>query len=236
LQADRSTYSATNPFPASGGYTLLLTVAGDGGASPGGDGYGKAQVTASGFVSFAGTLADNTSVAPGAVSVSKYGQWPLYIAPYGKLGAVLGWIDFTNGAFAGEAGWFRAGANGPLYKSGFTNWLSVVSSPFVPGTAKSPILDVTNLTVTLSGGGLPSALSNSVTLRDNGKLVPEGAGTSNLGLSVNLASGEITGAFVDPATRRLSVIKGVVLEQQTNAGGFFVATNATGKFELTPAP
>jgi hypothetical protein len=236
LQADRATYGATNPFPKQGRYTVLLGGASDGSASPGGDGYGTFNIMSSGLVSFVGVLPDNTSIAPSAVSISKHGQWPLYIALCGKLGALFGWIDFTNGNFAGDATWLRVGADGTLYKSGFTNSLSISSSPFVPGTTRVPVLDVTNLTVTLSGGGLPEAFSNNVTLYNSGKLTANGPGMPDLTLSVSPATGKVSGSFVDPVTGRAAVIKGVVLQQQTDAGGFFITTNATGTFVLTPQP
>jgi hypothetical protein len=234
LQADHATYGITNPFPNKGRYTILLGGDSDGSASPGGDGYGTFRITSSGIVSFTGVLPDNTSVAPSAVSVSKYGQWPLYIPLYGKLGAVIGWITFTNGNFAGDANWFRVGAYGTLYKGGFTNALSILSSLFAPGTSRVPVLDSTNLTVTLSGGGLPNVLSNNVVLYASGKLAANGPGISNLTLSVSPATGTVSGKFVDPVTRRATDIKGVVLQQQTNGGGFFIATNATGRFVLSP--
>jgi hypothetical protein len=160
----------------------------------------------------------------------------LYIALYGHRGALVGWIDFTNGNFVGDTSWFRIGAYGPRYKSGFTNTLSISSSLFVPGTATSPVLALTNLMVTLSGGGLANAISNDVTLYNNGKLAANGPEISNLTLSVSPATGVATGNFVDPATGRVTVIKGVILQQQTNGGGFFIATNAVGKFLLTPQP
>lgn len=236
LQADRATFGSTNPFPNLGRYTLLLAGTGDGSAGQGGDGYGTFAITSAGLLSFAGVLPDNTGIAPPAVSVSKYGQWPLYIALYGKLGALVAWMDFTNGDFAGEATWMRAGAVGPLYKSGFTNSLSVSSSRFVPGTTKVPVLDLTNLEATLAGGGLPNVLSNGVILYNNGKLRPDGPGISNLVLSASPAAGTVSGSFVDPVTRRATAVKGVVLQQQNSAGGFFITSNASGTFVLTPQP
>jgi hypothetical protein len=51
---------------------------------------------------------------------------------------------------------------------------------------------------------------------------------------VSPGTGVISGSFMDPSTRLTTPIKGVVLQQQTNAAGFFEGTNATGKFVLTP--
>ncbi len=225
LQADRATYLSTNPFPNQGRYTMVL-----GGVGGVGDGYGMFNITSAGLVSLSGVLPDNTSITPPAVSISKYGQWPLYIALHGKLGALIGWLDFTNGDFTGDANWFRLGGDG------FTNSLSITSSTFAPGAGAIPILGVTNLCVSLTGGDLPDVLSNNVTFSNGGKLIPSGSGISNLVLSVTPASGAVSGSFIDPVTRRATAIKGVVLQQQSSAGGFFVTTNATGAFVLTPQP
>jgi hypothetical protein len=238
LQADRATFSATNPCPNAGKYTLALE-SGGGSQSPGGYGYGTATISAAGsVVSLSGVLSDNTTVLlPSASGVSKTGQWPLYIPLYGKLGSLSGWIDFTNGpsVLAGEAGWFRVGASGKLYPAGFTNYPAITGSTFAPGTTRVPVLSETNnLNIILSGGGLGTNLTNTVTLYNTGRFVTNGAGIPKLTLSVVPSTGVVSGSFLDPLTLLATPIKGVVLQQQTNAAGFFVSTNATGTFILTP--
>jgi hypothetical protein len=47
-------------------------------------------------------------------------------------------------------------------------------------------------------------------------------------------TGILTGSFLDPATGLTTPISGLVMQQQTNAAGFFLSTNATGLFQLTP--
>jgi hypothetical protein len=234
LQADRAGYSATNPYPYHGKYTLLLGGTNDGTAAPGGDGYGTVTVSAGGLVSLHGVLSDNTSVAPSPAAISQYGQWPLYIPLYGKLGSLAGWIFpiTPSNSFAGSAAWFRTGPAGKLYPKGFTNALSTSGSAFAPGNRETPVLDVTNLAVVLSGGGLAGALTNDVTLYNGGRLLTNGGGIPRLTLSVNPSTGVLSGSFED--TGRTAAIKGVVLQEQTNAAGFFLGTNAAGSFLLTP--
>ena len=232
LQADRATFSASNPCPNRGKYTLVLESAGNG---PGGDSIGTASISAAGLASLSGVLSDNTNAVTSASGVSKYGQWPFYMALYGKLGSLSGWIDFTNGASrpAGEANWFRAGAS-KLYPAGFTNEMTVTGSAFTPGTARIPMLSQTNLSVILSGGGLGTNLTNAVTLYNTGRFLTNGAGIAKLTLSAATNTGVISGSFLDPVTSLKTPIKGVVLQQQTNAAGFFLGTNASGTFFLTP--
>jgi hypothetical protein len=241
LEADRATYSAANPFTNQGKYTLIF------GGANNGDGYGTVSASPKGMVSLSGVLPDNTSVAPGAVSVSKDGRWPLYIPLYGRFGSLVGWIDFTNqGAslvdltnsgvcsFAGyNVMWFRTSADGKLYTNGFTNSLTVIGSAFSPDN-NAALLGFPNLEVTLSGGGLPDVLTNSVSPSANGRFTINGGGISGLTLSLNPATGVIRGGFAGPAATRSTPIKGVIFQEQTNAGGFFPGATNSGTFLLTP--
>ena len=236
LQANRAAFSATNIFPAHGKYTMLFGNGSDGSESPGGSGYSSVTITPEGMVSWNGFLADNTSVTVPAVSISKSGQWPLYVPLYGKLGSLSGWINLgASNTFSGEANWFRVRPFGKLYPAGFTNALSIAGSSFTPGTAKIPVMEPTNnLILTLSGGGLNSALTDMLTLYNSGAFKTNAAGVSRLTLSVSPATGVINGSFLDPLTRLTTTIRGAVLQQQGYAGGFFVSTNSTGTFLLNP--
>jgi hypothetical protein len=240
LEADRATYSAANPFTNQGKFTLLF------GDTNNGAGYGTVNVSAAGMVSLRGVLSDNTSVAPGAVSVSKDGWWPLYIPLYGRFGSLVGWIHFTNNgvsiidltntnvcSFAGfNAMWFRTNTDGKFHPGGFTNALTIVGSAFAPDTS-AVLLGLTNLEVILSGGNLTGALSNSVNASDSGKFTSSGGDISGLALSLNPATGVIKGSFTDPVTSATALIKGIVFQEQTNAGGFFPGATNSGNFLLT---
>jgi hypothetical protein len=237
LQADRATFGPANVFPAHGKYTMSFGNTNDGSVSPGGDGYGTASISAGGMVSWSGALADGTSVAPAAVSISKYGQWPLYIPLYGKLGSISGWITLPLPAastFAGEANWFRVGAYGKLYPAGFTNALSIAGSSFTPGSASIPVLDSANFVLTLSGDGLgANTLASGLTLSGAGKFATNSGNISKLTLSVAPATGVMSGSFLDPQTKLTTPLKGVVLQEQGNAAGFFLSAGETGSFMLT---
>jgi hypothetical protein len=231
LQADRAIYSGSNPCPERGKYTLLFSDTKSGGASTGGDGYGTVSVGLNGLVALQAVLSDNTGAPAAPASVSPSGQWPLYIPLYGGLGSLVGWIDFrstSSNSFAGTAAWFRTGS-----AATFTNLLSVAGSTFTNATSKSSILGATNLSVVLSGGGLTTALTNAVILEKSGKLEPTGGNIPGLALSINPSNGVITGGCKDPFTGRTAPIKGVIFQQQTNAGGFFPGTGAVGQFLLT---
>jgi hypothetical protein len=233
LQANRA-----GSFPAPGRYTMIFAGTNeDTAASPGGDGYAAIDISPTGVASLTGVLSDNTSVAPSAVRLPANGQWPLYIPLYGKLGSLSGWIDFTNGGWAGNAAWFRGGPYGKLYRAGFTNTVSIIGMPFTNGNAHTPALDLTNLEVTLTNGDLgANSYSDAVTLYNSGRLATNSGDIPRLTLSVNPSTGVISGSFRDPASGLPTLIKGVLL-QPTNGAGFFVTPNSanpTGILLLTP--
>jgi hypothetical protein len=237
LEADLAIYATTNPSPLRGTNTIIFDSGSDGAASPGGAGWGKVVVSPAGMASLTGTLPDNTAVAPSAAGVSKYGEWPLYLPLYGAgtYGSLSGWVVFTNlpgESLEGNAAWFRTNSSGKLYPHGFTNNVSMTGSTFTPGRAKTNVLGLTNFLVTLSGGNLLVPLTNDAMLSPGGKFVTNGSGISKLTLSVVTNTGIISGSFLDPATGLATPISGVVLQEQTNAAGFFLSTNATGLFEL----
>ena len=58
-------------------------------------------------------------------------------------------------------------------------------------------------------------------------------GTENVKLSVNLGSGIISGQFIDFVTGLKAPTKGVVLQQQNYARGYFMSTNTAGAFTLS---
>ena len=238
LEADLAVCTAAAPSPWRGAYTMILDSDSAGIAGPGGAGWAKVIVSPAGMASLAGALSDNTPVAPSAAGVSKYGRWPLYIPLYGTgtLGSLSGWVTFTNlpgVSLEGGAAWFRTNSSGKLYPHGFTNNVSITGSAFRPGPAKTPVLGATNFQITLSGGNLPVPLTNDATLFLAGKFTTNGPGISKLTLAVVTNTGIISGSFLAPATGLATPISGIVLQQQTNAAGFFLSTNATGLFQLT---
>lgn len=58
--------------------------------------------------------------------------------------------------------------------------------------------------------------------------------TEHVRLSMNAGNGIISGRFNDLTTGRSTPIKGVALQKQNYARGFFLSTNASGSFTLTP--
>ncbi len=242
LNADRAVFTASANKAADyeGKYTLAIAGSDDPATSPGGFGCATLSVSSAGLITMTGNLADGTAMSQ-SVSVSKDGRWPFYAAyatpPAGNGGAVLSWITFSNqpaSALGGTMYWFRPAAKTPaVYQSGFTNIASVVGSAYNP-TAK-PLLALTNGQVTLDSGDLPYAISNQITLTPTETIiVPHTVEVTNkLALTINKTTGAISGSFANPSDSKQTItVKGVLLQNQTNAAGYFLDANQSGAFLL----
>jgi hypothetical protein len=77
----------------------------------------------------------------------------------------------------------------------------------------------------LEGGNLPSLITVT-NLSDN---------TDKLTLKTNRTTGLITGSFANPAKPKQTInVSGVILQNKTNALGYFLGTNRSGIFTLDP--
>jgi hypothetical protein len=242
LIADRAVFNATinKALDYTGKYTLAIAGSDDDATSPGGFGWATLSISAGGLISASGKLADGTAISRSA-SVSKDGRWPFYAAyaspPAGNGGAVVGWINFSNRPatdLGGTLYWFRpAGSKPTFYQNGFSNALPVIGSAYNP--TNKPLLSLTNAQVTLDGGNLPLSITNQINLSSNSVItVPiTAANTNKLTLTITKATGAISGSFANPLKPKQTIkINGVLLQNQTNAAGYFLGTNQSGAFLL----
>ena len=213
LQGDlKPVWTAKNPSPYAGRYTMVLTNGGTN-SVPGGDSYGCLTVSKPGILSVAGNLADGKAFSQ-SVPISTNGLWPFYTYVAGSGDFLLGWIAFQSS----DSGWiaFQSSDLRPI-TIGQTNllWskapppktaiippgspilLNLAGAPYaVPGRNSSG-LSLTDPVVILSGGGLVSAETKPVVY--NGKLKYS---TNNLTLSINPTVGSFTGQFQIRKTAR----------------------------------
>jgi hypothetical protein len=136
---------------------------------------------------------------------------------------LLGWVPLQQNDLAGETNIFwgkAASLKDPYYPDGFTNAFDLTTSSYVVPGKGATSLSLVSPVVTLTGGGLAEALSNSIAYE--GKQVYAG---SNLTLSINPALGSFTGSFENPANGASLKLNGVVLQNQESAFGFFLGTN-----------
>jgi hypothetical protein len=246
IQADRAVFSATAD-PATnyaGQFTLLLppdTNAPVG--SPGGYGYAAITNTLGGISTLGGALADGTPFL-WSVPVARNGGVPLYQSLYSGKGSLLGWIYFTNEppqnvSADSSVSWIKPSVPNTLYPSGFTNLTGVLGSPFTNTTkAGVPVLNLTSATLFLSNGNLKggtliftniNSAKNSLTNLAGGTKLGE---TNYLVLAINTNNGLVTVTFKATGAKTNTVGHGTVLQNQTNAAGYFLGTNQSGAFML----
>jgi hypothetical protein len=226
LQGDlKPDWTAKNPSPYAGQYTMILTNGGTNNV-PGGDSYGSLTVSKLGVLSVAGKLADGNAFSQ-SVPISTNGLWPFYtyVAEGGDF--LLGWIAFqTSDSGAVTLGqtnlfWSKApSSKDRYYPAGFSSTnFDLAGSPYAFPGRNSSGLTLTNPVVILSGGGLV-AMTNPVAY--NEKLV---YANSNLTLSINPTVGSFTGRLKLAEDGPSIKMDGVVLQDQEGAFGFFLSTN-----------
>jgi hypothetical protein len=215
-------WTAQNPSPLAGNYTMVLPWATGTVAAPGGDSYGVGTVNTKGVLSMAGELADGATFSV-AAPVSQGGQWPFYVYAAPGKDAVLGWVTVSNGLSGTNVNWSKAAGKGPLYQAGFGNVLQLVGSPWQAPAKESAALTLANPAVTLSGGGLTEPLTDPVDLQDF--LTYAG---DNLTLSIRPSNGSFSGWFISPAGGGRHTISGVVLQNEGRALGLFPGSNGSG--------
>jgi hypothetical protein len=236
LAGDQAVFSATRKaINYEGQYTLIIPGTSEPTVGPFGAGYETVSVVASGAITFSGSLADGTTVTPMTSIVSKDGSWPFYLSLYGGNGSLWSWNYFANGAImsATNASWINATntTKSALYRAGFTNQaVSIVGSAY--NSTDDPLLALTSGQVIFAGGNLLSPITNQFTLTSkNAFILTNALDTNKLTLTIN--KGLIIGSFANPAEPKQTIkVNGVILQNQTNAQGYFLGTNQSGAFLL----
>jgi len=215
-------WTARNPSPLAGSYTMALPWTTGTVGEPGGDSYAVGAVNTQGVLSMAGTLADGATFSVSA-PVSLGGQWPFYVYSASGKDSLLGWVTVNNGLSGANISWSKAAGKGPLYAAGFNNVLQLAGSPWKAPARQSAALTLTNPAVSLSGGNLLEPQTSSVALQD----FLTYAGT-DLSLTIRPANGSFSGWFTSPGAAGRQTISGVVLQNQGRAIGLFPGTAASG--------
>ena len=237
LSGDQAVFSSTaKATNYQGLYTLVLPGVTNSGVGPFGNSYGTVSVNSSGTITFALWLADGTAVSPETSVVSKEGFWPFYAPLYSGEGSLWGWNYFTNQTIVSApfTSWINVTntVKTAAYRSGFTNQQAgILASSYDP--TNKPLLRLTNAQVILKGGNLPFAITNQIVLESNNS-VKTAENTNGLTLQIT-TNGLVSGSILNPTNTRLSIsFNGVLLQNQTNAAGYFLATNQSGAFILMP--
>jgi hypothetical protein len=148
----------------------------------------------------------------------------------------MGWLNFTNAPpknLFGAVTWIKpaSGAH-TFYPSGFTNSpVPVIGSEFdLPPT---PFLNLTTADLTFMGGNLrtPLDFTNVAVFATNAvNLGP--SPTNKLAVTFFPSNGTVSITFRPTGATADTTASGAVLQNQTNAAGWFKGTNQTGTFLL----
>jgi hypothetical protein len=199
-------------------------------------GYGYLLITNhEGAVILTGSLADGTLFSQ-AVPLSGAGQLPVYGNLYSRTGLLLGWISLESGSPTGNLTWIKKASRSPsLYTNGFTNLVLVQGSPWTNPLPHTAAIALPSGQLDISGGSLLSSLSFNVGFSNNNALVklPESP-TNSLTGSINPKTGLLTITFGNGDGKTTTAAKGAVLQNVTNAGGFFLGKTNAGSILLQP--
>jgi hypothetical protein len=91
--------------------------------------------------------------------------------------------------------------------------------------------------VTLSNGDLPFNITNGiiVSTRNAISLTNAVTETNKLKLTITKSTGVISGSFDNPAGKNQTIkVNGVIFQDQTNVSGYFLESNQSGAFSITP--
>jgi hypothetical protein len=232
-------------------FTMVLPPGSEG---PNGYTYGAINRSVSAAVSAAGTLADGVAwTAQNGSRPDPNGRWPLFAQLYKSTGhfnpdgVLWGWLQFTGDqqGVTGNVYWFRPhgvtsgpGGGGTVidYTAGITNSGAIIGSPYINVT---PSLTWPGNGIVFLYDGKHKGVTNEVSLSGQALTVitnnPLVRATNHVGLKINTTTGFIGGMFNQPKSLPLqkSTIKGVLLQNQAEAVGFFYKTNA-GLFLMQP--
>lgn len=232
LTGGRAQFDArSNPAPYAGRYTLIFPGQTGIPSLPAGDGFGAVNVTASGQALFAGKLADGTAVSQ-STTVSAQGEWPLYLSAYSGKGMLTGWLEFaaqTNSDLAGDVTWLKPSVlSSRYYPNGFTNAFQALGSAYAPpARPEEAVLNLTNGTVTFSGGNLDGPLADAIELGLSSRVT--NLGSNRLTLSFSPGTGAFSGRAEDGTTGQPMPFGGVVLQKLDAGYGALLGTDQSSQ-------
>lgn len=250
--AYHTAYNKIVPRPEAGPYTVLLTPAVSGDSVPQGVGMGHLTVGKTGTAKFIGRLGDGTTfscsyplVGDGSGGIQSAFYSRAIYAKKGLLAGPIGYHATATSDVASMATWMKPQqSKGSYYVGGFTSGLDLKGQRYVK-PVRSMALNLAaglgNGSVIFSGGGLSAPITESVTLSTTNKLTVDGGNPSKVKLSVNAATGDVSGSFLHPLTNKVVKFKGILSQNPTSpeAGGYFLGpvvggAGLSGRFHLTP--
>lgn len=238
--ADRAAYHALRkPAPLRGRYTVRFaaTTSASGDVLPTGSGFGLLTIRPGGEVLLVGRMSDDTPFTQ-STTLSAANELPVFV-PTAANGTVLGSLSLAASVEApigGSLDWnVPVEAGEPM---SFT--LQPAGSRYVAARAGQRLLGLVNATVSLEGGNLaeasiPLPLVQSAFLTKTHRFAIAEPNTYAITMAVQPASGMVYGSITHPVTGTVRPIRGVVLQNQNAAFGYFLGADESGSVAVTAA-
>ncbi len=242
LATKRSPWTGEHAAPQASRYTVALDLpySAPPSEAPPGSGFATMMVSPLGTVSVAGRLADGVPFTAGSI-VGADGAFPLIAAAGSGREALAGRVTFRNVAAVsdcdGELAWQRKSRGGAApYAAGFYHDVRLTGSRFAAPAAGSRVLaldEAGRANIHLSDGGLPqSPLDVPITLTAANRATFPPPLRS---MSIDLKTGIFAGTFTHPGDGRVRALRGVFLQKQNRASGFFLGPREGGGVDVTAA-
>ena len=223
---------------AAGLYTLLIPP--PTGASYVGSGYAAINVSSAGLAAISGAMPDGAPFTC-ASEVNGGGQIALFSPLYapsnpGSIAGTLSLGGSGNAVLSGSLVWTKpALASAGIDQGPFAIALTGSGGRYVNVT---PVLKIGanggTGTMTLAGGNLTAPLHKTVTILNNTVSV-SGAGNSTVVVTLQPATGLLSGHFVDLLTGETRQIHGIVVQGAAgSAGGYFLGDSEGGGVDIGP--
>jgi hypothetical protein len=233
LSRNLKLFSPTRPNPHQGKYTALIANNQTGPSLPGGTGFARMTVGATGAVVITGKLGDGTPFSAGS-SLNSDDAFPLYVKAYSRNeGYVAGQIAFRTGETSQADGlltWRKpARENDVRYPDGFTTAPTFLASRYF----KPPTFDFLGLgeDATLTVGDKPAKqLEHNEPLSFTMRVLPITDGTK---VKFDPLTGLFRGAYFDGDVR--FPLEGVIYQHDnpSRAEGLSIDQNETIKVSIT---
>jgi hypothetical protein len=234
LTAHRPVYNAQNPAPFAGTYTVIIPGISGSQTAPQGYGFGTIKVDATGKAKFSGTLSDGTPITE-STTLSQDGDWPFFASPYRGQGLI--WASMTidtsraNDDIHGPLTWIKNPQSTIFYPKGFTNNVACTGSLYVKPVAGTRIIDLSDATVTFTGGNLSSGFADSIAISTDNKVSVHG--NDKLTMTFALPTGLFKGTAMSPDAQTCSY-RGAVFQKVNKGYGYFLGTDQSGSVVVGP--
>jgi hypothetical protein len=233
LFADRAVFDGRSSVsPDAGRYTLVLPGDFTSSDTPGGNSFATVNVDRAGRIQAFVDLADGWRFSQ-STRVSKDGRWPLYFPVYWGDGTIHGWLQFNSddSAISGDVTWIKPRIYWDwYYPRGFEIIVSATGSQYVRPSSGTKIIDIETGTIEFNGGNLQEGITNQVSLDFNNRL--HNLGPNDTSFKFSLSNGSFKGYVADPFSWDWIPFRGVVLQDQAVATGFFPGWDETGEVWL----